>query len=77
MTGKGMITLPDTQPDEAGPFIDSLKACPKYGLHNPFHNKERYLMYGDISRKMCEVMYDPEVLHFMTRCLQRSVPKST
>ncbi len=76
MTGKGMITLPDTQPEEVQPFVDSLKACPKYGLHNPFYNKERYLMYGDVCRKMCEVMYDPEVLEFMIACLRRSVPKS-
>jgi len=76
MTGKGMITLPDTQLDEIKPFVDSLKSCPKYGLHNPYLNKERYLMYGDICRKMCEVMYDPEVLEHMTRCLMRAVPKS-
>lgn len=33
-------------------------------------------MYGEICRKMCEVMYDPEVLEFMIQCLRRSVPKS-
>jgi 1-pyrroline-5-carboxylate dehydrogenase len=76
LTGKPLITLPDTSIDEVQPFIDSLNACPKYGLHNPFHNKERYLMYGDVCRKTCEVMYDPEVFDWMTRCSMRAVPKS-
>ena len=62
--------------EDAKPFIESMKACPKYGLHNPFYNKERYLLYGEVSRKMCEVMYDPEVFEWMVRLLQRSVPKS-
>lgn len=42
MTGEDFMLIPDTQPDEVQPFIDSLKAVPKTGLHNPFKNPERY-----------------------------------
>ena len=33
--------MPDTQPKETGPFVQSLKAVPKSGLHNPLKNVER------------------------------------
>lgn len=42
MSGEDFIRVPDTQPDEAQPFIDSLKSVPKSGLHNPYKNPERY-----------------------------------
>ena len=47
--------------DEIQPFVESLEQCPKSGLHNPFWNKERYLMLGEVNRKVVEVMHDPEV----------------
>ena len=76
LTGKPMISIPDTQLDEVQPFIDSLKSVPLHGLHNPFKNKERYLMLGDVCRKTAEVLHDPEVLDFFVKCVQRSAPKS-
>lgn len=76
MTGKPMISIPNTSSEEAGPFIDSLLAVPKHGLHNPLKNKERYLMLGDVCRKTAEVMHDPEVFDFFVRAVQRCVPKS-
>jgi len=47
-----IFTIPNTQADELGPFYESLRQCPKSGLHNPLKNPERYLQYGDISRKV-------------------------
>jgi 1-pyrroline-5-carboxylate dehydrogenase len=76
LTGKPMITLPNTQLDEIQPFVDGMRACPKYGLHNPFLNKERYLMLGEVNRKLCEVMHDPEVFNYICRLSQRQIPKS-
>lgn len=38
MTGKVMGLVPLTMRDESKPFVDSLKAVPKYGLHNPLYN---------------------------------------
>lgn len=50
---KGPIfTICDTHEDEVGPFIESLRKVPKSGLHNPLKNPERYLKYGDITRKV-------------------------
>ena len=76
LTGKGMISIPDTQLDEIQPFVDSLQAVPKTGLHNPLKNKERYLMLGQVCRKATEVLYDPEVFNFFVECTMRCVPKS-
>lgn len=62
--------------NEIEPFIESLKSVPKHGLHNPFKNKERYLMLGDVCRKTAEVMHDPEVFDFFVDLTMRAVPKS-
>lgn len=47
-----IFTIPDTQADEIGPFIDSLRKVPKSGQHNPLKKPERYVQYGEISRKV-------------------------
>jgi len=56
MNGKVMHTFPDVQKAEAQPYIEDLASCPKTGLHNPFKNKERYLMYGEVNRRLVEAM---------------------
>ena len=50
--GHPLFTVPDTSLAEIAPFIESLRQCPKTGLHNPLKNPERYLEYGEISRKV-------------------------
>jgi hypothetical protein len=47
-----IFTIPDTQVSELGPFLDSLKKVPKSGVHNPLKKPERYVQYGEISRKV-------------------------
>ena len=47
-----VCTVPDTGTDELGPFVGSLRSVPKSGVHNPLKNCERYLQYGEISRKV-------------------------
>ena len=47
-----IFTIPDTQSDEIQPFLESLRKVPKSGMHNPLKNPERYLHYGEISRKV-------------------------
>lgn len=64
LTGKPMFSIPDTSMAETEPFIDSLLSVPKHGLHNPFKNKERYIMLGQVCRKTAEVLYDPEVFEY-------------
>lgn len=41
MNGEAFVQLPDTQESELDHFVQSLQACPKSGLHNPFKNPER------------------------------------
>ena len=36
------MTVPDTNGKELQAFIESAKAVPKYGVHNPLRNPERY-----------------------------------
>jgi len=76
LTGKPMCMFPDTQMDEIEPFIESLASVPKTGLHNPWKNKERYLMLGEVSRKCAEVMHEKETFDFFVNATQRCVPKS-
>ena len=47
-----VCTVPDTQGYELGPFVASLKSVPKSGVHNPMKNVDRYLKFGEISRKV-------------------------
>ena len=60
---------PNTQKDELEPFIESMRKCSKTGLHNPFKNKERYLMYGEICRKAVEAFSDKDVYEFFIKCI--------
>ena len=69
MTGKFMLTQPDTSINESEMFINSLRSCPKSGLHNPFDNKERYLMLGEVCRKVVESMQDKEVWDFFIKAI--------
>eukprot|EP00976_Prorocentrum_cordatum_P091797 1188664-Prorocentrum_minimum.AAC.6 len=41
MNGAKFVKCPNTKLDELQPFKDSLAACPKTGLHNPFKNNQR------------------------------------
>jgi 1-pyrroline-5-carboxylate dehydrogenase len=70
------MKYPNTSMDDIEPFIESLKSCPKSGLHNPFKNKERYLMLSEVNRKVVETMHDPEVFNFFVKMIQRQAPKS-
>ena len=47
-----IFTIPDTQVKELQPFIESLRKVPKTGVHNPLKNNDRYVKYGEISRKV-------------------------
>ena len=47
-----IFTIPNTRVSELGPFFESLRKVGKSGLHNPLKNPERYVQYGEISRKV-------------------------
>jgi 1-pyrroline-5-carboxylate dehydrogenase len=77
MSGEPFIQMPDTSEEELAPFIRSLAKCPKYGLHNPIMNVERYLMYGDISERLADFLRSSEGETYFTRLIQRVMPKDT
>lgn len=41
LNGEPFIAVPNTRHDELDPFVASLTAVPKSGLHNPLKNPER------------------------------------
>jgi 1-pyrroline-5-carboxylate dehydrogenase len=41
ISGDAFMKIPNTGPQDAQPFIDSLKSVPKSGVHNPLKNPER------------------------------------
>jgi 1-pyrroline-5-carboxylate dehydrogenase len=47
-----IFTIADLTVADLYPFSASLKAVSKSGLHNPLKNIHRYLMYGEITRKV-------------------------
>ncbi|KAK6920826.1 Aldehyde dehydrogenase domain [Dillenia turbinata] len=76
LNGESFIKVAEVDENEIQPFVDSLSKCPKHGLHNPFKAPERYLMYGDISKKAGHMLSQPEVSDFFARLIQRVSPKS-
>jgi len=78
MTGKVMGKMPNPKQsnDELKPFIDSLKSCPKSGLHNPLKKPERYLLYGQVCKKVATLLDDEKISEFFCKLMQRVVPKS-
>lgn len=76
LSGEVFVYVSDPTVQELQPFVESLAACPKHGMHNPFKHVERYRMYGDISAKAAASLRLPEVEDFFTRLIQRVMPKS-
>mmetsp|Transcript_57659 Transcript_57659/g.122656 ORF Transcript_57659/g.122656 Transcript_57659/m.122656 type:complete len:555 (-) Transcript_57659:366-2030(-) len=76
LNGEVMIKVPDTSAEEAAPYIQRMKSCPRSGLHNPIKNPERYNMLGEVCAKAAEEMRKPEVAYFYARLIQRLTPKS-
>ena len=76
MNGMEIISYPNTQSDELEPFLESLRSCPKSGLHNPFKNVERYLMLGEVSFKAAGALEDPKIADYFALLIQSVMPKS-
>ncbi|XP_062116450.1 probable aldehyde dehydrogenase [Humulus lupulus] len=76
LNGEPFIKVAEIDEKGIQPFVESLSRCPKHGLHNPFKDPERYLMYGDISAKAAHMLSLPKVSDFFTRLIQRVSPKS-
>ena len=74
MNGEAFLAVPETLTME--PFIAGLKSCPKYGLHNPFLNPDRYVMLGRVCARAAALLAQPEVEDYFVRLIQRVMPKS-
>jgi 1-pyrroline-5-carboxylate dehydrogenase len=77
LKGGKMLDVPLTEKSEFQDIIKSMKECPKYGLHNPLRNVERYLLYGQVCRKVAQALHDDEVFDHFIKLIQRVFPKST
>ena len=75
LNGETIILMPDTQADELEPFVRSLAICPKYGLHNPLYNLERYRMYGDICRRAAQYLRSKSGRDYFTKLINLVMPK--
>ncbi|XP_054806746.1 delta-1-pyrroline-5-carboxylate dehydrogenase 12A1, mitochondrial isoform X2 [Prosopis cineraria] len=76
LNGEPFIKVADVDEMSIQPFVQSLSSCPKHGLHNPFKEPERYLLFGEISAKAAHLLSLPKVSDFFTRLIQRVSPKS-
>jgi len=76
LNGEKFLNVPDTKEKELELFVRSAKLCPKSGLHNPFKNVQRYLLYGDVSARAAARLREPVVENFFTKLIQRVAPKS-
>lgn len=74
MSGERFLEVPDTK--EQAPFVAGLAGCPKYGLHNPVRNPDRYVMLGGVCARAAARLAQPDVEAFFVRLIQRVMPKS-
>jgi 1-pyrroline-5-carboxylate dehydrogenase len=72
--GGQFLQVPDSR--VFGPFIESLRSCPKSGLHNPLKNPERYIELGAVCATAAGLMAEQEINDFFARLIQRVMPKS-
>jgi 1-pyrroline-5-carboxylate dehydrogenase len=75
LNGEHFIWRPDTSEDELTRFIELLKRCPSYGLHNPLRNVERYVMYGKICAKAAKFLRTQTGREYFAKLIQIVMPK--
>jgi 1-pyrroline-5-carboxylate dehydrogenase len=74
LNGQPFLQVPDTREHEG--FVQSLRRCPKTGLHNPLKNPERYVMLGKVCAAAAALLAQKDVEDYFTRLIQRVMPKS-
>ena len=74
LTGKNFLQIPNTNHHDR--FIDNLRSCPKYGLHNPFSNVDRYVMLGRVCTRAASMLADKNIENYFTTLIQRMIPKN-
>ncbi|MGD2128271.1 MAG: aldehyde dehydrogenase family protein [Lysobacterales bacterium] len=74
LSGGEFLRVPDTR--DWKPFVDSIRQCPKTGLHNPFKNPHRYVDLGAVCARAAALLAQDDVADYFTRLIQRVMPKS-
>jgi len=75
LNGEEMLLVPDTSEAELAPFVASMRAVPKSGLHNSLKDPGQYFALGEVNGLAAMEMRKPEVANFFAELLQRVVPK--
>jgi len=76
LNGEKFLTIPDTQADEIDDFVDNMANTPRYGLHNPLKNVERYIMLGEVMAKGAIELRKPENVEYFAKLIQGCLGKS-
>ena len=76
LKGNTFLEVPLTEKHEMSDIINLMNACPKSGLHNPLKNPDRYLLYGQVCRRVAEALHNEEVFNHFVKVVQRVFPKS-
>lgn len=76
LQGYKYLNVPLTEKHEMKEIISSMQSCPKHGLHNPLKNVSRYILYGNVCRKVAEALHTEEIFNHFVRLIQRTFPKS-
>jgi len=74
LSGGNFLRVPDTR--DWRPFVESLRQCPKAGLHNPHRNPGRYVELGTVCARAAALLAQNDVEDYFTRLIQRVMPKS-
>jgi len=74
LNGGHFMDVPDTVDHAA--FIAGLRSCPRFGLHNPLHRPDRYVLLGQVCARAAALLATPDVEAYFTRLIQRVMPKS-
>lgn len=61
LTGQINHKVPITSSNELIPFIESINAVPKSGLHNPFKQPERYQMLGRVCFNTAHALHETKI----------------
>lgn len=76
LKGNNYCKVPITQGEELTHVVNEMNQVPRSGLHNPLKNPERYVKYGEISRKLAEALHNPEIFNHFVELIRTCVPKS-
>lgn len=74
LNGDAFLQVPDTREHDG--FVESLRRCPKSGVHNPLKNPERYVLLGRVCARAAALLAEKEVEDYFTKLIQRVMPKS-